>query len=139
FCFSKCQIAVIECAFSSSSVVLSSSLVLIKLPSSASSKFKILCFCLSNPPYLNIRFRFNSLSKSFTISWVFSSSVKKSDDLTEYFDVALIAVRSFGLFVKDIVFRHVLTTHIQCMDFFKFSFNRLHQITLHSCNGFMLL
>jgi hypothetical protein len=33
--FSKFQIAVIECAFSSSSVVLSSSLVLIKLPSSA--------------------------------------------------------------------------------------------------------
>ena len=31
-------------------IVLSSSLVLIKLPSSASSKFKILCFCLSNPP-----------------------------------------------------------------------------------------
>src|SRR5699024_4157104 len=99
-----------------------------------------LCFCLSNPPDLNIRFRYKPFSKSSTISASFSwSPVKKSDDLTEYLEVSLIAVSSFELFVKDIVLMYILTTHIKCMYFFKFSFNRLHQITLHSFNCFIFL
>lgn len=35
-----------------------------------------------------------------------------SVDLISNFDVVLIAVRLFELFIKDIVLRYVLTTHI---------------------------
>ena len=37
-----------------------------------------------------------------------------------------IIIRLFELLVENIIFRHILTSHIKCMSFFKFSFNGLH-------------
>src|SRR5699024_12352256 len=57
---------------------------------------------------------------------------RSSDLLTEYFEVSLIAERSFELLIKDIMFFNVLTSHIQCMSFFKFSFKDRKSTRLNS-------